>query len=274
MLSIFLGTCEAVRAMHHYVAGPTAVYPPTSTSTLSPSNRTGGIRGEEDDEDENEDGPIMTGGEGEALIGGMGGLTGAAEEEGELTASQGEQPSGKSQPWAHRDIKPVGPPSRSPPLHHETHTLRQANIMLADDGRTPILMDFGSALPGRIPIPNRSVALTQQDIAAEHCSMPFRAPELFDVREDLTEAVDIWSLGCTLYACAYGSSPFETLQQSEFGGSIAMAVLGGKYTFPADGSYSEGLKELIKMMIIVKVAERPSIQAVIEATSKALARLD
>lgn len=146
--------------------------------------------------------------------------------------------------------------------------------MLGDDGRTPILMDFGSALPGRIPIPNRSIALTQQDIAAEHCSMPFRAPELFDVREDLTEAVDIWSLGCTLYACAYGSSPFETLQQSEFGGSIAMAVLGGKYTFPADSSYSEGLKELIKMMIIVKVGERPSIQAVIDATSKALARLD
>lgn len=54
--------------------------------------------------------------------------------------------------------------------------------MIADDGRSPILMDFGSTLPGRIPIPNRSVALTQQDIAAEHCSMPFRAPELFDVR--------------------------------------------------------------------------------------------
>ena len=105
---MFLGTCEAVRAMHHYVAGPTAVYPPTPSTSVTPSNRTGGIRdGEEDDEDENEDGPIMTGGEGEALIGGMGGLTGAAEEEGEVT---GEQPaSGKSlaQPWAHRDIKPV-----------------------------------------------------------------------------------------------------------------------------------------------------------------------
>ena len=43
------------------------------------------------------------------------------------------------------------------------------------------LMDFGSALPARIPIPTRQAALLQQDIAAEHCSMPFRAPELFDV---------------------------------------------------------------------------------------------
>jgi serine/threonine kinase 16 len=46
----------------------------------------------------------------------------------------------------------------------------------------PILMDFGSALPARIEVPDRRVALLQQDIAAEHCSMPFRAPELFDVR--------------------------------------------------------------------------------------------
>ena len=53
--------------------------------------------------------------------------------------------------------------------------------MLADDNSTPILMDFGSALPARIPIPDRRVALLQQDLAAEHCSMPFRAPELFDV---------------------------------------------------------------------------------------------
>jgi serine/threonine kinase 16 len=55
--------------------------------------------------------------------------------------------------------------------------------MLADDNSTPILMDFGSALPARIPIPDRRVALLQQDLAAEHCSMPFRAPELFDVSQ-------------------------------------------------------------------------------------------
>lgn len=159
--------------------------------------------------------------------------------------------------------------------------------MIADDGRTPILMDFGSCLPARIPVPTRSIALTQQDIAAEHCSMPFRAPELFDVRQtlflhsplalthafstsfqvktgvDLTEAVDIWSLGGTLFAMAYGTSPFETTQQSEHGGSIAMAVLSGKYTFPSsDTMYSEGFKQLIRRMLVVKPEERPQINEV------------
>lgn len=30
MLQLFLGTCRAVEAMHHYVAGPVAVYPPNA----------------------------------------------------------------------------------------------------------------------------------------------------------------------------------------------------------------------------------------------------
>lgn len=66
--------------------------------------------------------------------------------------------------------------------------------MLADDGTTPILMDFGSAMPARIPIPDRRVALLQQDLAAEHCSMPFRAPELFDVSLSLHELAQLDSL--------------------------------------------------------------------------------
>jgi serine/threonine kinase 16 len=34
--------------------------------------------------------------------------------------------------------------------------------MIADDGITPILMDFGSATKARIPITNNTVALQQQ----------------------------------------------------------------------------------------------------------------
>ena len=54
--------------------------------------------------------------------------------------------------------------------------------MLADDGKQPILMDFGSAVPARLLIKNRSMALAEQDRAGEHSTMPYRAPELFDVR--------------------------------------------------------------------------------------------
>lgn len=65
--------------------------------------------------------------------------------------------------------------------------------MLADNA-LPVLMDFGSCIKARVRVNNRSEALIQQDMAAEHSSMPYRAPELFDVKSDTTldEKVDIW----------------------------------------------------------------------------------
>ena len=69
--------------------------------------------------------------------------------------------------------------------------------MIADDGVAPILMDLGSCTKARITIENRSQALLQQDIAAEHSTMAYRAPELFDVKTGTTldEKVDIWVCG-------------------------------------------------------------------------------
>lgn len=68
---------------------------------------------------------------------------------------------------------------------------------------------------------------------------------------------------------AYGTSPFETLQQLEHGGSIAMAVLNGKYVFPTadEGHYSEGLKQLIQGCLKLKPEERLTIDEVSLASS-------
>ncbi|KAJ1649511.1 Serine/threonine-protein kinase env7 [Dispira simplex] len=150
-------------------------------------------------------------------------------------------------PYAHRDIKP-------------------ANVMLKDDGVTPVLMDLGSARRARVYIKNRQQALLEQDDAAEHCSMPYRAPELFDVQTDvlLDERVDIWSLGATLYAVAYGESPFET-QMNEQGGSIALAVINGKYSFPSSDPYSPKVRQLIQMMLVTDPSQRPYIHQVLDA---------
>merc|ERR1712093_788394 len=165
---------------------------------------------------------------------------------GSSTPATGASPAsgaGVPQPYAHRDIKP-------------------ANVMVSDDGSHPILMDFGSALPARIEIKNRSDALKQADDAGEHCTMPFRAPELFDppVGSTLDEKVDIWSLGCTLYALAYGHSPFEVE-----GSSVVLAVRNGQYRFPAsDKVYSQGLRDLVKFMLVLDPKKRPDIHAVSE----------
>lgn len=293
MLSLFLGTCQAVRAMHTYTsAGPSGTYPPSGPGTASTSHLPRTIDGAvnasgtskknkgkgravpaeriEQQEDDEEEAIRSAAGAAEPLIGSMdraqeadddehhgidesgaANVPGLGESTGRLIGRLPSSPAplsgvggtsnpGELQPWAHRDIKP-------------------ANVMLSDEG-APILMDFGSALPARIPIKNRSIALACADDASEHCSMPFRAPELFDppVGSILDEKVDVWSLGCTLYAMAYGHSPFEVE-----GSSVVLAVRNGQYRFPSrDRGYTEEFRELIRFMLEVKPESRPDIHQV------------
>ncbi|KUI66132.1 Serine/threonine-protein kinase ppk13 [Cytospora mali] len=126
-------------------------------------------------------------------------------------------PEGDIKSYAHRDIKP-------------------GNIMIDDNGSDPILMDLGSVAVSPLPITSRSLAIATQDTAAEHSTMPYRAPELFDVKTGavIDTKVDIWSLGCTLYACLVGKSPFE-MRSDETGGSLSICVLGGDWRFPDEG---------------------------------------
>ena len=140
----------------------------------------------------------------------------------EVTRSQEGKKPGDERAYAHRDIKP-------------------GNIMIDDDGRTPILMDLGSLAPSPTPITSRSLAIAVQDIAAEHSTMPYRAPELFDVKtgSSIDTKVDIWSLGCTMYACLVGKSPFEA-RSDETGGSLSICVLGGDWRWPGEGNATKG----------------------------------
>lgn len=58
----------------------------------------------------------------------------------------------------------------------------------------------GSAANARVEISNISDAQNLQDLAAERCSMPYRAPELFNVENHSTidERTDIWvNVVCT-----------------------------------------------------------------------------
>ena len=131
--------------------------------------------------------------------------------------------------YAHRDIKPQ-------------------NVMLSDDD-VPVLMDFGSVDAARHMITTASEARSMQDQAAERCTMPYRAPELFHVETDsiVDEKTDIWSLGCLAYAMCFYSSPFDEAYQK--GGSIALAVLS-KVIMPATQVYSPGLLSLLCIRIL------------------------
>ncbi|CAJ1947749.1 unnamed protein product [Cylindrotheca closterium] len=81
--------------------------------------------------------------------------------------------------------------------------------------QAPILMDFGSAGPLLRSLLSRKDVLEVPEEAGQHTTMPYRPPELFpgelrvgDSDVDYTK-VDVWSLGCTLFAILFGASPFE-----------------------------------------------------------------
>ncbi|KAL2862096.1 kinase-like domain-containing protein [Aspergillus pseudodeflectus] len=256
LMVLILGVAQALRAMHQYRvksgSAPTrkakAVRREGEEADVDAAMRKGKAkrRGSQlagDDDSENE--PLM---------------------DDEVTQSQEGVQDGGLRPYAHRDIKP-------------------GNIMIDDDGQTPILMDLGSLAPSPIAITSRSLALAVQDTAAEHSTMPYRAPELFDVKTGsiIDTKVDIWSLGCTLYACLVGKSPFEA-RSEETGGSLSMCVLGGDWRFPDEKSgatkgkgkageaptqdsatsISAPVKDVVRRCLQVEPADRPDIDELIQ----------
>lgn len=159
----------------------------------------------------------------------------------EVTRAQEGKAPGETRAYAHRDIKP-------------------GNIMVDDDGEKPILMDLGSLAPSPTPITSRSLALALQDTAAEHSTMPYRAPELFDVKTGsvIDTKVDIWSLGCTMYACLVGKSPFEA-RSDETGGSLSICVLSGDWRWPGEGSANKGKDKQANGDANAKAANNPDM---------------
>ncbi|KAK2758625.1 hypothetical protein FQN54_003315 [Arachnomyces sp. PD_36] len=255
LIVLMTGVAKALKAMHQYKVKGGA----NATKRGKRSRRGAGDNGDNTmrmggagknrDNDDTEQEPLM---------------------DGELSQNQEGVDEGDFRPYAHRDIKP-------------------GNIMIDNDGQTPILMDLGSLSPSPIAITSRSLALAVQDTAAEHSTMPYRAPELFDVKTGsiVDTKVDIWSFGCTLYACLVGKSPFEA-RSEETGGSLSMCVLGGDWRFPDEGSntakgkgkssaptpngagdsgrktISDPVKDVVRKCLQVEPAERPDIDELIE----------
>ena len=149
-------------------------------------------------------------------------------------------------------------------------------------------MDFGSAGPLTRPVTTRRDVLEIADEASQHTTLSYRPPELFtgelraagsnnadaaapsDAVLDYTK-VDVWMLGCTLFAILYGASPGEC-EFSESTGQIRIVdcthnkVLGSlprpsRNTPPAYW-YSSQVTELLEWILTQDRHERPTLTQV------------
>jgi len=133
----------------------------------------------------------------------------------------------------------------------------------------PILMDLGSARPIPVNITSRKDALLEQETAESESTASYRAAELFDMPSEcvVDGKVDVWSLGCLLFALCYGHTPFESPRE----GFMKLLAVSGDVRFPKDSDtglppeISESTKDIIKNAITMRPEDRYTLQALMAA---------
>lgn len=179
--------------------------------------------------------------------------------------------------YLHRDIKPhnillsypFSAPSPPPSLPAPPLNVNSSFALASEP--VPILIDLGSCTDLITHVTSRKQALEIQEVAAEHCTASYRAPELYDVKSECTldETIDVWSLGCTLYYMAFGTSPFE----NDTEGVLTLSIRQGSFTIPneyvegtagknvpTDRIFSKGFIELIRGMLQADPEKRMSLK--------------
>lgn len=159
--------------------------------------------------------------------------------------------------------------SHNPPLVHRD--IKCLNILLSDDGKSAVLMDFGSIAEARHAVRSHDDAVKLEEEANKSCSPMYRPPELYDppIDSELDERTDIWSLGATLYEMCYGKNPFEE-GYTHYGASIKLSVLSGRIEFPPKSPYSDELHDLIRRMMSKRLEDRPYCDEVIHTVEHML----
>jgi len=77
-------------------------------------------------------------------------------------------------------------------------------------------------------------------------TLKYMAPELFYKKADnASSGVDVWAMGCILYAMVVGKLPFHGESRKR----IKDKIVGEKLKFPSDIEISKEIKHLIKRML-------------------------
>ncbi|GAV08591.1 hypothetical protein RvY_18256-2 [Ramazzottius varieornatus] len=146
---------------------------------------------------------------------------------------------------------------QTPPIIHRD--LKVENLLLGQDGKVK-LCDFGSATtvthaPDMTWDSRRRNQV--EDEMTKNTTPMYRAPEMLDLYSNaaINEKLDIWALGCVLYALCYQVHPFED--------SAKLRIINAKYTFPPSRTY-DIFNDLISRLLTIDPKERPSINSLLE----------
>jgi serine/threonine protein kinase len=143
--------------------------------------------------------------------------------------------------------------AQKPPIVHRD--LKPANFLVKNGAYK--LCDFGSAVFGHVDLKTPKARSEAEEVIQKTTTQMFRSPEMVDLfmAKKLTQATDVWALGCCLYSLAFLQNCFEE--------GSNLAILSRKYKIPDDNPYGEGLVELIDRMLTVDSKARADMTEVI-----------
>ena len=147
--------------------------------------------------------------------------------------------------------------SLNPPIAHRDvkleNVLRFGNVFK--------LCDFGSA-SSDILIPEKESKESKRDkfdIFERNTTFMYRPPEMVDEYGSfpVNEKVDIWALGCILYAILFKQQPFQDAQK--------LTIIEGDYYIPKEAkNYSDKVFDFIRWMLTPDPRQRPSAKDIIK----------
>ncbi|CAM9909372.1 unnamed protein product, partial [Ectocarpus fasciculatus] len=142
--------------------------------------------------------------------------------------------------------------------------MKLENVLRSSSGPHK-LCDFGSCVQGRVPLDTAEQRANEEEVVEKTTTQMYRAPEMVDLylQRELTERVDIWALGCILYAVCYLKNPFQDAGN--------LGILNAKIRIPDDSAFSSGLVDLIRRCLAASPTHRPSaseVEAGIHALGK------
>ncbi|KAJ1630532.1 kinase-like domain-containing protein [Pavlovales sp. CCMP2436] len=119
-------------------------------------------------------------------------------------------------------------------------------------------------IPGKPQLPEakllsifHSVCKAEETIQ-RFSTLMYRAPEMVNLYEghEITEAVDVWALGCILYTLAFHRHPFDA--------GTELQILNASITFPASSPYPPEIHDLILYALQTDPLKRPTVFQLIE----------
>lgn len=146
--------------------------------------------------------------------------------------------------------------SQIPPIAHRD--IKIENILKI--GNNYKLCDFGSASVDTLDPrkEDKNKILENFSKFERMTTFIYRAPEMCDPysKYPIDEKVDIWMLGCILYAILFQKHPFQDAQK--------LTIINAHFYIPEENvSYSEKIVDLMRLMLTPNPVNRPSTKNVL-----------